>query len=175
MKVAQAAVKVFKRHTWYLHGEMIPLALWDINVSDADKAAIAQRISEQPTDADDPSSSTFVGRHGTGFGKPDLLAVNIDVDSLDQLVTPASLRFFSILGIGTDFLSEPPELWPSLESWKRGNEIVSNLRVTNESAERGVKLAADYLGLSKKEETFQNYLQVVENERKENPNLRKVT
>ena len=92
-------MKVFKRHTWYLHGEMIPLALWDIHLHDNFKAVIAQRILEQPTDADDPSSKTFVGRHGTRFGKPDLLAVNVDVDSLDQLVAPASLQFYSILGV----------------------------------------------------------------------------
>ena len=76
LKLAQAALKVFKRHTWYLHGEMIPLALWDKHLHDNVKAVTAQKILEQPTDADDPSSKTFVGRHGTGFGKPDLLAIN---------------------------------------------------------------------------------------------------
>ena len=175
LKLAQAALKVFKRHTWYLHGEMIPLALWDKHLHDNVKAAIAQKILEQPTDADDPSSKTFVGRHGTDFGKPDLLAVNVDVDSLNQLVTPASLWFFSILGIERDFLSLTPEMWLSSESWKKGKEIVSGLRVTNESAERGVKLVADNLKLAKNEDTFQNYLQVVEHERKENPNLRKIS
>ena len=96
----------------------------------------------------------FVGRHGTGFGKPDLLAVSVDVESLDQLVTPASLRFFSILGIERDFLSLTPELWLSSDSWKKGKEIVSHLRVTNESAERGVKLVADYLKLAQKRRHF---------------------
>ena len=90
-------------------------------------------------------------------------------------MTPASLRFFSILGIERDFLSLTPELWLSSDSWKKGKEIVSHLRVTNESAEWGVKLVADYLKLAESEDTFQNYLQVVEHERKENPNLRKIT
>ena len=52
---------------------------------------------------------------------------------------------------------------------------MSGLRVTNESAERGVKLVADYLKLAENEDTFQNYLQVVEHERKENPNLREIS
>ena len=47
------------------------------------------------------------------------------------------------------------------------------LRVCNDSAERGVKLVADFLHLAKKEENLQNYVQVVEKDRKNVPNLRK--
>ena len=43
------------------------------------------------------------------------------------------------------------------------------------SAERSVKLCADFLGLAQKEDLFQDYLQVVENERKKTPNLRTAT
>ena len=46
-------------------------------------------------------------------------------------------------------------------------------KVTNESAERSVKLCADFLGVAKKEYLFQNYLQVDEQVRKKSPNLRK--
>ena len=46
------------------------------------------------------------------------------------------------------------------------------MKVTNESAERSVKVCADFIGLSKKD-LFQNYLKVVEKERKKTPNIRK--
>ena len=54
-------------------------------------------------------------------------------------------------------------------------EIVKNLKVCNDSAERGVKLAGDFLDSATKETRFQNVLQVVENERKRVPDQRKKT
>ena len=174
-KVSDSAMKVIKRHTWYLHGEFLPVCLWDPELSDEVKSDVATKISEQPSDADDPMERTFVGRHGTDYGKPDLLAVNTNVESLVQLVTPASWIFFRILGINPDFLAVSPTEWSSDENWKRGEAIVRNMKVTNESAERGVKLASDYLKLAKNENNFQNYLQVVEQERRDHPNLRKIT
>ena len=49
----------------------------------------------------------------------------------------------------------------------------NRLSVTNYAAERGVKLAHDYLESAKQEEMYQNVLQVVENQRKAVPNQRR--
>ena len=51
--------------------------------------------------------------------------------------------------------------------------IVENLAVVNDAAERGVKLGHDFLSCARKEENYQNILQVVENDRKSLPNQRK--
>ena len=48
-----------------------------------------------------------------------------------------------------------------------------SLSVVNDGAERGVKLAYDFLDSSKKEENLQNVLQIVENDRNLIPNQRK--
>ena len=53
--------------------------------------------------------------------------------------------------------------------------MLREFKVSNKSAERGVKLVADFLNLAKKEETFQDYLQVVETHRKDVPDIRKST
>lgn len=174
--VAKSALQAFRKHTWYLHAEMVPLALWDENLEASKKAMLAQKILEQPTDdTDSEAELQFVGRHGTGYGKPDLLAVNIDSSELSDLVTPASWRFFKILSLSTEFINSPPQEWSQNVAYQKASEVFRYFKVTNEDAERSVKLCADFLGVAKKEEYLQNYMQVVEAERNSTPDIRKST
>ena len=64
-------------------------------------------------------------------------------------------------------------MWESSPSYQRALCVVHNLKVVNDAAERGVKLGSDFLEEAKQEDRWQNILQVVENERKRVPNLRK--
>ena len=171
--VAKSAHKAFRNHTWYLAAEMLPLALYDKNLSDVEKAKLAQKILEQPKDCENEEELQYVGRHGTDYGKPDLMAVNVNAESLSDLVTPASWRFFKILGFSSDFLGSPPDEWELNRGYEEASAQIAHFKVTNEDAERSVKLCADFLGVSKKEETFQNYLQVIEDERVSTPDIRK--
>ena len=50
--------------------------------------------------------------------------------------------------------------------------MLKSFPVTNEGAERGMKLVADFLGQSKREDICQTYLQVVEQHKMESLNLR---
>ena len=47
-EVARAAVKVIKRHLWYLAPETVVLALFSSKVSDVEKGAIAERLLATP-------------------------------------------------------------------------------------------------------------------------------
>ena len=71
------------------------------------------------------------------------------------------------------FLFKPVKDWPSDDGYCHAKLIVINLSVVNDGAERGVKLAHDFLDSSKKEENLQNVLQIVENDRNLIPNQRK--
>ena len=142
LTVATSSFKAFERHTWYLHGEFNPLALWDDSLTIIERKKIADEFVAQ--------ESKVVGRIGAGFGKPDLQTINTDATSLHELVTPASLRFFEILGFENDFLNLPPEDWTENQGYREAEVVLRHMKVTNESAERSVKLCADFLGLSKK-------------------------
>ena len=171
-EVATSALKAFKRHTWYLHAEFVPLALWD-DITPERKQKLADKILQQKKQADNIKKEEFVGRMGSGYGKPDLQAINTEAKHLHELVTPASWRFFDILGISEDFLHLPNQDWLQNDVYKEAARSFKHMKVTNDSAERSVKLCADFLGLAKNEEIFQNYLQVVEEERRRTPNVRK--
>ena len=57
--------------------------------------------------------------------------------------------------------------------WEGGDQLINSLSVVNDDAERGVKLTHDFLVQARKENNFENRLQVVENNRHAVPNQRK--
>ena len=76
-------------------------------------------------------------------------------------------------GIDTSFFEELADLWKDNETFNNSIEIILNLAVVNDGAERGVKLSRDYICEAKKEGNLQSILQVVENEGNIIPNQRK--
>ena len=53
-----------------------------------------------------------------------------------------------------------------------GRDVYSSFSVVNDAAERGVKLTGDLLSSARKEEVFQDVLQLVEKDRRDTPNQR---
>ena len=155
--MAMAALAAIKRHTWYLTSEMVPLALWDSDLSMDKKGAMAVEILQ--------GSKTFTHRYGNGYGKPNLSLVDISKDRLSNYIRSDSLMFFDILGFDTTFLSSPVDTWEEDEGYRVAHEVLKSFKVSNEAAEQGVKLVADYLKLAQKEDILQDYLQVVEEHR----------
>lgn len=89
-----------------------------------------------------------------------------ELTTLSDLVTMNSKRFFEILEIDDSFLQEDPEIWATHPAYVSGLEIVKSLVVTNDVAERGVKLVKDYKSMCKSMARFQNMLLVVDEHRK---------
>ena len=71
-----------------------------------------------------------------------------------------------------DFLNNNVENWPVHPSFLSSKMKTISVNVINDSAERGVKLSADFLDAAKTEVNYQNILQVVEADRKKVPSLR---
>jgi len=65
------------------------------------------------------------------------------------------------------FLEQHPSMWDENEDFQKGLEIVNTFRVTNDTANRGVKLMDEYNKvLTKNEDQKQYVLQVVEDYRR---------
>lgn len=167
--ISAAALKAFSRHTWYLSGELIPLALWDEDVISTEKENLASKLRHL-----DFHVHQFTERFGTGFGKPKLRAIGDERNLfLSNFVSADSKMFFQLLDIPVAFLEKPVEEWKADEGYKIGSAVTNTLRVCNDPAERGVKLVADFLQLAKTDDNLQNYMQVVQIDREKAPNLRK--
>ena len=76
--------------------EMVPLALWDSDLSMDEKGAMAVKILQ--------GSKTFTHRYGNGYGKPDLSLVDISKDRLSNYIRSDSLMFFDILRFDDTFV-----------------------------------------------------------------------
>ena len=62
------------------------------------------------------------------------------------------------------------EWWNTNDAFRVSVENVKT--IVNDAAEQGVKLATDFIDTVQSDKHFQNILQVVENDRQRNPNLR---
>ena len=73
-----------------------------------------------------------------------------------------------------DFLEESVDTWEDPESsYQEADAAVKTVPVVNDGAERGVKISSDFLEDARKEEIYQNILQVAENDTDLVPNQRK--
>ena len=116
----------------------------------------------------------FTKRYGNGFGKPELPDVTAGQHlSLSQFATADSTMFFRILSIPSALLAKPAMQWKDDEDYALDSEIINELKVCNDSAEREVKLVADFLYLAAVEKSLQNYTQAVKEDRRKIPNLQK--
>ena len=76
------------------------------------------------------------------------------------------------MDILTNLLKEDPNLWLNLPSFVAARKTITELRVKNDTAERGVALVQEYNGLrTKSEEQAQFILQVMAEHRKKLPQI----
>jgi hypothetical protein len=95
---------------------------------------------------------------------------------LENFVTKNTMLFFAILGLNSTFLDVDPTQWLQRQDYRQGQEVVKNLQVVNDCAERGVALIEEFNSiLTKQEEQKQFLLQVVTEHRRQFPDCAKST
>lgn len=156
--VSSSGIRAIGRHLWYLGQELTPLALFSDKVSDEVKRRMAVRLNEcEGQSGTEERSITYNGK-------------DISAKTLDQLVGPASHRFFQVLQIDKAFMRCDVNSWSQQISYQQGKKLVKSLTVINDSAERGIALATNFnSSLTKREDEKQYLFQVVEMHRKRLP------
>ena len=112
-------------------------------------------------------------RYGTGFGKPRFPENVTQTTTLADLAGKDSWFAVNILQIDGQFLTDNVDTWSQSQAYQSSLRNVLVVNVVNDSAERRVKLSSDFLTTAHSEKDYQNVLQVVEQERKVMPNLRR--
>ena len=93
-----------------------------------------------------------------------------------DFVTSQSWVFFDTIKMSADWLVQPPAEWEKSEDYRKAESFVKTVKVVNDSAERGIKLASDYAkSLTKESSMRQKIFQAVEWHRKERPDNKKST
>jgi hypothetical protein len=153
-EISIAARMVLERHLWYLSDELVGLALFSTEVTSIEKSEIVIGM-EKETDKRQIRGNTSLLKNNVNLG---------------MFATKRSLKLLTILEIKDSFLNLPPEEWPQNEEYQQGRDRIKQLRVVNDTAERGVKLFEEYNKLlTYDEEEKQFLLQVIEANRKTVP------
>ena len=168
--VSDSALSAFNRHLWYLTSELVPIALFSGKVPAEQRHALALSLLATKPESPLPSPEN---RFGNGFGKPKFPERITESTVLSDLVAEDSWYTMGLLQIDTTFLEEPVDSWSELPEYQASLANINSLNVINDCAERGVKLSSDFLSAARSEDHYQNVLQVVEEDRRSRPNLRK--
>ena len=131
----------------------------DPTLSTEEKEDVAKVLFETPR----PSNFK------TGKPKfPDILfSATHDPPKLSSFVSSDSWLLFSLLHLegSQEWLQTPVHMWKVFADFRKLDTFVLNVSVTNDLAERGIKLTSDFLHLCRDEEQLQALLQCVEHHR----------
>ena len=96
------------------------------------------------------------------------------VKDLADLIGNQSRLVLKALSLGGEWLSQDPSTWHSSQEYVTAKNIVNNFQVTNDVAERGVKLMVDFADcLTHDENERQKVLQMAEHHRQRYPKFTK--
>lgn len=150
-QISEVVKNALKSHLWYLSDELVGLSLFSDKVTNNAKAEIVKKIRCEPTDRKVRGDSSLLSNQA----------------ELADFANQRSLQVFEKLNINSTFLNTDPNEWNINQHYIGGKQIVRNLKVVNDIAERGVKLFEDFNKLlTNDEEEKQLLLQVVEANRK---------
>lgn len=167
--IASAAISAFNRHLWYLTEELVPFALCSKKNPPEDKERFAALLYKY---YQKNRKTVSIPQ------KPSFPKINENT-TLYHLVGERSVIVFNRLNFTVDdiqFLKYSSKKWPEFESFRRFQKVVGSLKVTNDVAERGVRLMEEYKDILTHDPDQRNMiLHCVEKARKSFPDFSKTT
>lgn len=167
-EISKLTIKKFVNHLYYLNEESISLSLYDDEVSPETKSRMCEKIlelskNEEHDDDDDDDAESYeddnvLKKMNLKVSEVERFLADENDTILIQLISENTKTFFSRYSISVNFLEKPVAEWRSCLEFLRGEEVVKSLRVTNDAAERGIKLLTDYNESVTKNAEQQKYL-----------------
>ena len=150
-KVSTITTTVLNRHTWYLTEELVPLSLFDEDLTLDQRTLLAARIGQQT--------------HGVvEIKKPNLLVITKESE-LSEFVGQRSTVLFNLLNIPVTFLQDSD--WHLRPEYSAVKKIIKNFSPLNDSCERALGMATRFNSkIARTEEGFDELMQVVEAHRR---------
>ena len=146
-QLAEEALVVMRRHCWYLVPELITFSLFSTKLSQDEKSRLASKLLTL--------QSKKLGIYP--LEKPKFPKIDEKIQLVD-LITPESFKFFDILGLDHSWLALNPDKWVEEESYRKAESFVKTVKVTNDVAERGVKMAQDFAHILTKDDDIRSMI-----------------
>ena len=160
-EISEAALTILERHFWYMTEELSTFGFFSNKISAEEKNCMAKQLIKYPR------------KCNILKGIPQFPIVTMNTKP-SHLIGSKSWTLFNLIGHKADWLKNPQSEWPKDKEYVEAYDLLTNLKVVNDPAERAIKLITDYaVALTNNEEEKQCLLQVVESHRKLLPNIKK--
>ena len=146
-QLADEALVVMRRHCWYLVPELAISTLFSTKLSSDEKSRLACKLLTLQSQK--PKSYPLE--------KPKFPSID-EKSELVDLITAESFKFFEILHLDHSWLAMEPDKWEQVESFKQAERFIRTVKVTNDVAERGVKMAQDYANILTKDDDVRSLI-----------------
>ena len=164
-EISTAVFEKLSLHLWYLVPETAALAFFDDEIPSVRKNLMVQALSQE--------SKKPIMDYKRNQAKKCMELVDKEIE---YFISKDSMKFFSAFQIETSFLEEDASHWMGNAAYEKGKKIVSQLKVVNDVAERGVKLMSDFNDLKTRDEDQKQFLLHVAREYREKfPDINKST
>ena len=161
-EICTVVLQVLHRHLWYLCPDSVILwSLFGTSLCDDEKSRIASVLLTKP--------------HPKNFEpKKVKFPILTPATKIEHLITPISWFPFTLLGLSHEWLKTPPSEWDNNSDFKEMKDFAQNVKLTNDVAERGVKLVSDYSDiLTTDSEERKRLVLAVQSHRREYSKMRK--
>lgn len=160
VKIAKAALSKLTGHLWYLTEKTVAFGFFDKKVP--------REVKIKMRDAMENRSSTGLDLNRIKFKEREYKTLL--TKDLSDFVTQESKFIFDLYGISMNFLEKDPSEWEDDVNFQCGLKVVSDLKVVNDVAERGVALIQEFnTSFTKDEDQKQFALQLVKKHRQKYP------
>lgn len=130
LDLVSAARGKMENHLWYLSERLVPFALFSDIVTSSEKEKLRKAMLKNQG----PVTNTIQEMpHSNNLGSK----------TLRDFIGKDSWTMFKLLGINPDFLNLSVDQWNVSTSYLHGKEVLSNLPVVNDAAERALGLATE--------------------------------
>ncbi|XP_050528051.1 uncharacterized protein LOC126898147 [Daktulosphaira vitifoliae] len=168
--ISEVAVSKFINHLYYLTEECVAFSLLDERIDVNTKLKMAQKMQTEIDEMEDHAKKLNLKISDI----PTFLSKSNE-EILISLLSKKSADIFDRFKI-ENFLHISPFEWLNSSAYQKGKNAIEQLKVVNDSAERGVKLIEDFNNSITKDESQKQFLlQTVKDYRSRYPHSTKST
>ena len=150
-----AALQSVKRHLWYLTEELVIFCLFDEELGEAERRLVADQLLQ----------SQYPPHFATGKPRsPDQNRL-IANPLLSTFVGPRSWLLFERTGAGSQWLQRPVAEWPLSADYLLLHNMIRDLEVVNDGAERSIKDVTEYANITQDGTMRDDYIVVANSHR----------
>jgi len=164
-QISNIAIKKFCGNLWYLNPEAAAFSFFDSNIPLSMKIKMVDSLKIE-------DGNENIKHYISPMNNLTLLKSS----QISDFINSSSMKFFERFNIATDFLNQNPEEWYKNVNYQKGISVLSQVKVVNDAAERGVKLITDFNDkITKDEEQKQFLIQTVYDYRHKHPDAKRST